>query len=388
MSTASSICSPKNKLSRQTLDSVEPVSVDSPKSVTKSNQEDPRQYILVDDQSPGSNRKRNVILSSTSSINPPKNKLTRKLSSSIGSPREEKSTKNIQNKEKKESNKDSKCEPSLTNLAKNSGEESSSKTITKTVLSKNRKEIGRDRKLLDSVGSSYSERNSRNPSKSSSSTKSTRVSEKANENSDYQSDSDCFEPLNPVENRNDDKRDQIFKNLENLEVTTAVEYLLTAIPMCSLPKSVNKRSMFVIDTYQFPIIDVKSDDNGSWRNNGYFREYFRTKEDSLKVERCDSERESCFIVTKHFYYLHGNCDFRRKIIRIQSTNYYKKLDRCLLCYFWADYQEGEIKMYAHGNSKLKSNPHVRTCETTLNQVNINFCLFSIELIEFGIYCFN
>jgi hypothetical protein len=129
--------------------------------------------------------------------------------------------------------------------------------------------------------------------------------------------------------------------------------------------------MFVIDVKRYPLNDIKADDNGTWINNGKRMRFLKricNKDGKVKLKKCD-KFDCDLIVLKAYYYSKANPDFKRKIIRVESTNDEERIDKCLLAYFLSENNECEININAHGNSKKNLNPILRSSETTLKKVN-------------------
>ncbi len=192
-----------------------------------------------------------------------------------------------------------------------------------------------------------------------------------------------IEQLRAIE---DDLRTKVLDNLENLEYKLAAKFIIRSIPVIELPKSVNIRSVFVVDVGEFPLNDIKSDDNGSWRNNGNFFRYFQRINksengvDSFELIKC-KEEESSYKVSKTFFYSKANRNFHRKIFRVESTNYEERIDKCLVGYFWVGSEENELKLYSHGNSKSNTKPYIRNSETALKEVH---CVFFLTYLQYGV----
>jgi hypothetical protein len=169
----------------------------------------------------------------------------------------------------------------------------------------------------------------------------------------------------------EDQKGSILDNLEDIEITDVIKYIISNKPSESLPKSVTERSAFVLNMNIHEQRDILADDNGSWRN--YAVKHYAYKITNINdPENCNIEfakdcgdLQDVYQVHKYFYRNKANDEFGRKIVVLESKE--KKYQRCFLCYFWID-NSTNIGLPPHGNTKHSDKPYIRTDVSTLKKV--------------------
>ncbi|CAF1099583.1 unnamed protein product [Brachionus calyciflorus] len=175
-----------------------------------------------------------------------------------------------------------------------------------------------------------------------------------------------------------EKKNSNFKNvdLQTFHFFDAIRIAFTENSVQSLPKSVDKNSLFCIDLNVFKEGDVLADDNGAYKEYGNKTKIYKiaSNNGSLLVEKIDSkiidnDFLNVFKCTKVFYKSISIDNFIRKSIKISKFNDTKSFNIMILAYVWKKkICLNNLELKVHGNSTINSHPYVRMSKTALDKV--------------------
>jgi hypothetical protein len=153
-----------------------------------------------------------------------------------------------------------------------------------------------------------------------------------------------------------------------------------------LPKSVRKKSIFLVNLNDFDFDDLKADDNGSWAHNGVGEKYYTIENAfsnkitqkinplNLKNSRWPSDfPENAYRIRRYSYESKANPVFIRKYVRMDDKD--AQFDKCLLLYYWKNEKEEQDQPFStpcHGNASNSSTSYIRSEKSTLDKVIIFF----------------